>query len=170
MNIAHIGGTHIAYYHLCRRKLWFYAHDLRMENSSRNQHVAEGKWIAENTYDRRPNKWRELNLGNVKIDHFDAANNIVREVKKSPKLEHAHVAQVQYYLYVLEQRGIAGAKGLIEYPKQRKTRKVVLTAEIRKEIEGWLEEIERISSLEQCPELVWKSYCKQCAYFDFCFV
>ncbi|MEM6516826.1 MAG: CRISPR-associated protein Cas4 [Bacteroidota bacterium] len=165
-----IGGVYVAYYHLCHRKLWLYTHGIRMENASGNQHVAEGKWIGETTYGRRAKKWRELDLRFVKIDHFDASTNTVREVKKSPKLEHTHIAQVQYYLWALEQRGIIGAKGIIEYPKQRKTRKVLLTDEVRKEIEGWNAEIERIASLPKCPELVKKSYCRQCAYYDFCFV
>lgn len=165
-----IGGTHITYYHLCHRKLWLYAQEIRMENSSQNQYVADGKLLSETTYNRRPQKWRELNLGNVKIDHFDAKNKVVREVKRSPKLEHVHVAQVQYYLYVLAQRGTENATGSIEYPKQRKTTTVELTAAKRKEVEGWLAEIERIKNLDQCPPLVRKSYCKRCAYFDFCFV
>ena len=141
-----------------------------MEVASKNSHVAEGKLIDETTYNRRAKKWKELNLGHVKIDHFDPSTNTIREVKKSPKLEHAHVAQVQYYLYALEQRGIAGATGIIEYPKHRKTTKVALEETTRQTIQGWLAEIERISKLEQCPELVQKSYCKQCAFYEFCFV
>lgn len=165
-----IGGVHIAYYHLCHRKLWLHAQHIRMENATNNQHVAEGKLLGEITYNRRPQKWRELNLGFVKIDHFDPSTNTVREVKKSPKLEHAHVAQVQYYLYVLAQRGILDAKGIIEYPKQRKTTNVYLGTAKRKEVKSWLAEIKRITQLTRCPELVKKSYCRQCAYYDFCFI
>ena len=164
------GGTLIAYYHLCHRKLWLHSRHIRMENATSNTHVEEGKLLGETTYNRRPQKWRELDLGFVKIDHFDPSTNTVREIKKSPKLEHAHIAQVQYYLYVLEQRGIKGAKGLIEYPKQRKTSNVTLDAAARKDIQSWLSEIQRISQLSQCPDLVQKSYCKNCAFYDFCFV
>lgn len=165
-----IGGTLIAYYHLCHRKLWLHARHVRMENATSNSHVAEGKLLGETTYNRRSQKWQELDLGFVKIDHFDPSTNTIREVKKSPKLEHAHIAQVQYYLYVLEQRGITGATGIIEYPKQRKTTNVILDPNVRKEIQGWLAEIHRISQLTQCPDLVRKSYCKSCAFYDFCFV
>jgi CRISPR-associated exonuclease Cas4 len=139
-----------------------------MEQNS--QTVAEGKLIGETTYQRRAKKWKELSLGNSKIDHFDPVTNTIREVKKSRKLEHAHIAQVKYYLFLLEQRGILKAKGLIEYPKERRTKEVVLDAESRKEVMGWMAEVERIINLEYCPELVKKSYCRTCAFYDFCFV
>jgi len=161
-------ASHITYYHLCHRKLWIHHRGLRQEDNSAA--VGEGKLIDRESYRRRSTRWRELNLGFVKIDHFDPKEKLVREVKKSPKLEHAHVAQVQYYLYILEQAGVQGATGLIEYPKQRRSREVRLTAADRRAIEGWLAEIERITALPECPPLVRKTYCRQCAYRDFCFI
>ena len=162
-----ISASHITYYHLCHRKLWLHHRGMRQEDNS--QAVGEGKLIGKQSYARRASRWRELNLGFLKIDHFDPKEKRIREVKKSPKLEHAHVAQVQYYLYVLEQAGIERATGVVEYPKQRRSREVELTDEVRREIEGWEAEIERIVALEQCPELVKKAYCRNCAYRDFCF-
>lgn len=163
-------GTQIAYLHLCHRKLWLHANGMRMENATGNAYVEEGKLIGETTYQRRPSRWRELDLGSLKIDHYDPQTNLLREVKKSPKLEHAHIAQVKYYLFALEQRGVVGARGVIEYPKQRRTTEVVLTEADRADIRGWEAEIERIVSLPVCPELVKKSYCRNCAFRDFCFV
>ena len=165
-----ISGTQIAYYHLCHRKLWLHANGIRMENATNNAFVEEGKLIGETTYDRRPQKWKELDLGFLKVDHFDPVANMVREVKKSPKLEHAHVAQVKYYLYALEKRGIHGATGTIEYPRHRKTTTVTLSAEDRAVIEGWESEIARIVNLPTCPPLVKKGYCRNCAFRDFCFI
>lgn len=165
-----ISGTQIVYYHLCHRKLWLATNGIRMENATNNAYVAEGKLIAETTYARRPSKWRELHLGHLKIDHYDPASRIVREVKKSAKLEYAHIAQVKYYLLALERLGIAGATGLIEYPRQRRTTAVVLTDGDRKVILGWEAEVERISQLPDCPELTKKGICKNCAFHDFCFV
>ncbi len=161
-------ATLISYLHLCHRKLWLHARHIRMEHNSDT--VAEGKLIGETTYQRRAQKWKELNLGHSKIDHYDPQTNTIREVKKSTKLEHAHVAQVQYYLYLLEKRGIQGATGLIEYPKQRKTREVVLDEVSRREVVGWIAEVERITQLSNCPDLVKKSYCRSCSFYDFCFV
>ncbi len=111
-----------------------------------------------------------MDLGYSKIDHFDPVNKIIREVKKSSKLEHVHIAQVKYYLYSLEQRGINGASGLIEYPKQRKTKEVALTDEDREMIKNWLVAIEQIVTRSKCPDLEEKNYCRSCAFRDFCFV
>jgi len=132
--------------------------------------VAEGKLIEKTAYQRRSEKWKQLAFDGVKIDHFDPAQKLVREVKKSPKLEHAHVAQVKYYLYALEQQGIVGASGIIEYPKHRKTTKVELTEEGRREIKRWEKEIKEITGLKECPAIIKKNYCKNCAFYDFCFI
>ena len=163
-----VTGLQIQYYHLCRIKLWLFSKGISMELTS--NHVAEGTLIHENTYTRRTKKFKELNLGNLKIDHYDPRENVVREVKKSPKLEHAHIAQLKYYLYALEERGVSGATGLLEYPKQRRTVTVELTEADKIEIKAWEKEIERITALPESPKLVKKSYCKNCAYFDFCFI
>ena len=94
-----ISASHITYYHICHRKLWLHHRGMRMEDNS--QAVAEGQLIGTTTYNRRAKKWKELSLGAAKIDHFDPQTNTIREVKKSAKLEHAHVAQVQYYFCLL---------------------------------------------------------------------
>ena len=166
--MSHTSATLISYLHLCHRKLWLHAKHIRMEHNS--EAVAEGKLIGETTYQRRAKKWKELNLGSSKIDHFDPQTNTIREVKKSAKLEHAHVAQVKYYLYLLEQRGIQHPTGLIEYPKQRKTTEVILDDSSRKEIQGWEEAVKRLTTQPNCPALVKKPYCRNCSFYDFCFV
>ena len=163
-------ATQIAYLHLCHRKLWLHANHIQMENATDNVHVAEGKLIEETTYNRRAKKWKELKIGSVKIDHYDPATNTIREVKKSNKFEQAHVAQVKYYLYVLEQKGVADTTGIIEYPKQRKTTTVELAATDRNTIANWEAEVAHITSLSRCPDLVQKSYCRSCAFRDFCFI
>ncbi len=162
-----ISASHITYYHLCHRKLWIHHRGLRQEDNS--QDVGEGKLIGKNAYARRANRWRELDLGVAKIDHFDPQQRLIREVKKSPKLEHVHIAQVQYYLYLMEKAGIKDVKGIIEYPKQRKSKAVVLTDAVRRDIIGWEAEINRISTQVQCPPIVKKVICKNCAYLDFCY-
>jgi len=163
-----ISASHITYYHLCHRKLWLHHRGMRMEDNS--SAVAEGQLIGKTTYKRRANKWKELSLESLKIDHYDPKTNTIREVKKSAKLEHSHIAQVKYYIYALEKRGIENTTGIIEYPKQRKTTKVLLDEVGRKEIAHWEAEVARIVNLPVCPDLVKKSYCRNCSFYDFCFV
>ena len=164
-----ISASHLTYLLLCHRKLWLHHRQIRMEDNS--QDVAAGKLIDKTSYRRRARRWTQLAFDGIKIDHFDARQRVVMETKKSPKLEHVHVAQVKYYLYRLEGRGVSDATGRIEYPRQKRTTEVSLTDTDRNTvIPGWLAEIERITQQDSCPELVKKSYCKTCAFYDFCFV
>jgi CRISPR-associated exonuclease Cas4 len=165
--MQHITATLVNYYHLCHRKMWLHAHEIRMEHTS--DIVTEGKLIGENTYTQRASKYTELEFDGVKIDYYDAKNKIVHEVKKSDRAEQAHIAQVKYYLYVLLKNGITGAKGIIEYPKARHTEGVELTDKDVVDIERWLVEIRAIIDLEMCPPLLNKGSCKKCSYFDFCY-
>lgn len=166
--MTHPTGTQIAYLHLCHRKLWLFANGITMEQTSAL--VAEGKLIDENSYNHRAQKWQELAIENIKIDHYDAKNGVVREVKKSNKKELIHIAQVKYYLFVLERNGIKATYGLLEYPKLRTTEEVWLTEEDRVKIPLWEKQVEEIVAQEVCPALERKSVCKKCAYFEFCFV
>jgi len=142
-------------------------HGMRMEDNSVD--VQHGKALGERAYDRRAQRWRELSVGPVKIDHYDPKSRVVREVKKSPKLEYLHITQVHYYLYQLEKHGLAGATGIIEYPKQRKTTNVELTDPARKQLEGYLSDVTKIVTQKVAPPAVKKGYCSNCAFYDFCY-
>ncbi|MFK7948046.1 MAG: CRISPR-associated protein Cas4 [Saprospiraceae bacterium] len=159
-------GTQINYYCICHRKLWLFSNNIQMEHNS--DLVTEGKLIAETTYSQRAKKYKELDLGFIKIDHYDAKNKIVREVKKSKKMEAAHLAQLKYYLWVLEVSGVDGVSGVLEYPRLRRTEEVWLSDLDREEIEVWVLEIERVLSGD-CPKVIDKVVCKKCAYCDFCY-
>lgn len=163
----HITGTQIAYLHLCHRKLWLFAHGIKMEH--RSNLVSEGRFIDEKSYAQRAERWQSLAIKGIKIDHFDARQGIVREVKKSRKRQDAHIAQLKYYLFVLEGEQIPISHGLLEYPKQRQTEKVFLTDSDRKDIPIWEKDVKRIISKESCPPLVKKPICKKCAYYEFCY-
>ena len=162
-------ASHFTYLLLCPRKLWLHHAGMRLEDNSAAVHT--GKYLYETTYQRRPARWRELDLGGARVDHFDARLRLVRETKKSDKLEHVHVAQVQYYLWLLEQRGVEGAAGIIEYPQQRRRTEVPpLTDADRAQLRTWLAAIQTTTEQATCPDAVRKPYCRRCAFYDFCFV
>ena len=100
-------ATHIAYYHTCHRKLWLFSNGIQMEHTS--DIVAEGKLIGETSYAERAKKYTELALDGIKIDFYDPKEKVIHEVKKSDKVEQAHIAQVKYYLCVLRKNGIENA-------------------------------------------------------------
>lgn len=165
--MPHITATHINYYHVCRRKLWLFSNGITMEHTS--ELVQEGKLIGENTYTQRTATYTEVEFDSVKIDFYDAKNRVVHEIKKSARIEAAHRAQVKYYLWVLEQNGIEGAKGILEYPKQRHTEGVELTDEDKVLIPKWIADIDRLVEADDCPKVLDMPVCKNCAYHDFCY-
>ena len=91
-------GTHFNYYQVCKRKLWLFANGINMEQNS--ELVAEGKFIHENSYPKRSEKYEEVEIDGVKVDYYDAKNKVIHEIKKSNKVENAHFWQLKYYLYV----------------------------------------------------------------------
>lgn len=162
----HPTATLVAYLHLCHRKLWLHAHHIRMEHSS--DLVAEGRWIHESSYADRRSRFREIDLGHAKIDFFDPHTRTVHETKKSDKNEKAHLAQLKYYLWLLEEKGVSDVKGLLEYPRLRKRQEVSLNDADRQDIQGWIREIQHIISQDTCPKRLPKKRCTSCSYRDFC--
>ena len=166
--MTHITATLINILHVCHRKLWLHANEIRMEHTS--EVVAEGKQLHEQAYPQRAERYREIELDGSKIDFYDPYDKVVHEIKKSDKMEGAHIAQVKYYLYLLQRNGIDGATGIIEYPKLRQTERVRLDEGDSELIERWVQDIERIVTSEQIPGRLTKSKCRSCSYFDFCWI
>jgi len=130
--------------------------------------VTEGKQIGTNTYPQRAERYQELQIGNIKIDFYDAKNKVVHEIKKSKAKSAAHVAQVKYYLYILEKIGIENPTGILEYPTLRETEPVILSATDRSDIQRWEAEVETIVSAETVPSKLTRTKCSKCSYFEFC--
>jgi len=162
-----ITGTQISYYFTCHRKLWLFGNGIQMEHNS--ELVAMGKLIHETSYSDRPERFQEVEIGPIKIDFYDKREKVIHEVKKSDKLEASHQWQVKYYIYIMEQAGIEGVTGLLEYPKLRHTEQVLLTDNDRKELETIMAAITMITAAENCPPLVKMGICKNCSYYDFCY-
>lgn len=163
-----ITGTHYAYFHLCHRKLWLFHHGIQMEQESTL--VQEGKMIEEQSYDRRSERWQQVQIEAVKVDYYDPKKRIIREVKKSSKMEHTHIEQVKYYMYIFLKNDIDVESAILEYPKLRDTQTIQVQDMDSDEIETKLERIHEIISREHCPALRQKPICRKCAYYEFCYV
>lgn len=164
---THITGTQIAYYIVCKRKLWLFTKGLSFESFS--DLVEIGKVISETSFSKE--KFKEIDIGNAKIDFLKLKDEIVvHETKKSRKLEEAHIWQVKYYIYCLRKKGINCKKGILHYPKLMKTLEVNYSAEDENIINNFLKEIVEIKKRERVPDVINKPYCKKCAYYEFCFV
>lgn len=165
--MEHVTGKHVNYYHICHRKLWLFEHGISMQHGS--EAVADGSLLHETAYPGRAERWREIQIAGIKIDFYDPERKIVYEIKRSRALEEAQVAQLKFYLYVLEQHGVEGPAGVLSFPKQRRTREVELTDEDRGAIPGWEADIRRIVADERCPALLCKPVCTGCSYYEFCY-
>lgn len=163
-----ITGTQVAYYIVCKRKLWLFSHQIEMEEFS--DYVLIGKIISEESFKRE--KFKEVSFGDtLKIDFLKVKDEIiVHEVKKSRRLEEAHIWQVKFYIYSLKKMGINSKRGIIHYPKLMKKIDVELNKDDEREIETAILEIKKIKNLKNPPEVINKPYCKRCAYYNFCFI
>lgn len=158
------GGLQVAYYTVCKRKLWLFSHGISME--SENENVKLGKLLHEDSYDR---KAKDILIDNrIRVDFIDGGS--IHEVKKSSRLEEASENQILYYLYYLSLKGVF-VDGELHYPKENRVKKVTLDNHAREKIELILSGIDEILKMSSPPSLDSESrpYCKKCAYYDFCY-
>jgi CRISPR-associated exonuclease Cas4 len=157
-------GTQVAYFMICKRKLWLFTKGVSMEHTS--DRVSLGKLWDEKSFKGKEGFRDE----NVSIDFLTTGEGVVvHEVKLSKALEEAHILQVKYYLYYMKNKGVKISHGVIHYPRARTVIKVELTEKDEKSIGRVLGEMEDLLSSERAPEVINKSYCKKCAYFEFCY-
>ena len=168
-------ATHINYLEVCKRKLWLFANGINMEHTSDT--VYDGKLLHESSYPQRAERYEEMLISAEyeditligQIDYFDARNKVIHEIKRSDKVEEAHVRQVKFYLWLLELNGVDGATGILEYPKLRKTDEVLFSDEDRKLLQKSVSEIQSLIENESCPPTINAKICKSCSYFEFCY-
>jgi len=159
-----VTGTMMNYYFTCPRKLWYFSHQITMENQS--ELVELGKLLHESTYLREE---KEISIGPIKIDFIDN-QGIIHEIKKSAKMEKAHIWQLKYYIWFLSEMGIRGLSGELNYPKLRKTETVYLEADDTSKISEIIDSIHHICQSEDCPEVLNKAFCQQCSYYELCYI
>lgn len=170
-----INGIYFNYYQVCKRKLWLFANGINMEHTSDT--VYDGKLLHETSYPQRAERYEEMLISAEyegitligQIDYFDARNKVIHEIKRSDKVEEAHVRQVKFYLWLLELNGVDGATGILEYPKLRKTDEVLFSDEDRQGLQKSISEIRSLIESESCPSTLNAKICKNCSYYDFCY-
>ncbi|MCP8321522.1 MAG: CRISPR-associated protein Cas4 [archaeon] len=155
-------GTQVNYYYVCKKKLWLFSHGLELEPDS--DLVLLGKLLHERRYKR---KLKEVQIGRIKIDFIEGKGEI-HEIKRSRKIENAHVYQLLYYQYYLKNYAGLNVKGMLNYPLLRKRVEVNLDEEKEAELRNVLNDIDKIIHQQKPPEAVCISYCKTCAYRGLC--
>lgn len=153
---------HIQYYFVCKRKLWLFSKNIRLEEG--HERVQAGKILHEKSYKNA--KKKELSIDNIKIDAIDS--EYVREVKITSKMTEADKWQLLFYLNELKKRGL-NKKGLISYTKEKRTEEIILSKSEEEKLEEIIEDIYKIQDLGYPPKVLNASYCTKCAYYDFCY-
>ena len=83
-----ITGVMIYYYFVCRRKLWYFCHEIRME--AENEDVILGKILDESSYSKNE---KHINIDNIINIDFISEHKELHEVKKSKAVEDAGIWQ-----------------------------------------------------------------------------
>ena len=163
-------GTHINYYFICQRKLYLFDHHISMEHTS--DLVQLGKLVHEESYERDAREIFQTELAlfggeSFRLDRI-TADGVIHEIKKSDKMEEAHIWQLKFYLWCLKQLDIWPVRGVLEYPKQRHTVKVELAEDDEQRLREMEQEITELCALPQPPRVGKMPICKKCAYNEFC--
>ena len=162
MNIT---GIMIYYYFVCKRKLWYFANEVNMEQNS--ELVSIGKILDETTYTRE--KKSILIDNQINID-FIQKGAILHEVKKTKAIEEAGEWQIKYYMYYLEQKGVNTIEAKIDYPLLNQTKEIFLEDNDRKILQEAIKDIEEIVKKEKIPNKLDDKICRKCAYYDLCYI
>lgn len=160
-----INGTLINYYFHCKRQCYLHGNRLNFEDNSEN--VKIGKALHE----IKENKNTEIEIDNIKIDKL--TKYYLTEIKKSDADPEAAKWQLIFYLNALNDKGIR-RKGKLEFIEKNKTKNkiiyVELNSELIKELEKHIRDIKILINSNNVPDILNKSKCKRCAYYEYCYI
>lgn len=171
-----VNATLINLYHVCKRECWLHINGINMEHTS--DIVYDGKLLHETSYADRARKYNEIDIAAKfkgidligKIDFYDAKERIIHETKRSDKAESAHEWQVKFYIWLLLLNGVEGVTAILEYPQLRQTTQLELTVQDVIALERMVDEILQLKETENCPPLINKPICKNCSYYELCYI
>ncbi|SHH57688.1 CRISPR-associated protein Cas4 [Thermosipho atlanticus] len=159
-----VSGIEFYYYHICKRKLWFFVHEIGLEEE--NEDVQIGKNLEKFSY---RNVEKGILINDIRID-FVKKNKIVYEIKKSKTFENANIWQIKYYIYYLRKLGVDIKQGIINYPNLRIRTLIEYEKSDDEYITFVIDEIKKIKNSKIIPEVLNAKFCKKCAYYEFCYV
>lgn len=162
--MRNINGTLIGSYYICKREVWYMAHELLPDQD--NTFLELGRIIENNFYERDE---KGIIIEGLKIDLIKKkeGNLVIGEIKKSIRSEKSGIMQLYFYLMYLKERGIE-ATGEVLFPNEKRKVKIKLTEEIEMDLKKAIEEIEEIIKRDIPPRKEKIKYCTNCAYREFC--
>ncbi len=162
VNPRAINATIFYAYQICPREAWFYYH--RINPDQDHELLDLGRITHEFSY-RRERK--EILVDNfLKIDLMK--NQLVAEVKRSSRHMEATKMQLIYYLYFLKHEKGLELEGILLFPRERKTERIILTPEAERRIEKTLKQMFPLLLSEKPPPPKRIKYCKSCSFREVC--
>lgn len=161
-----VNGTLINYYIHCKRQCWLHANKINLEDNS--ELVKIGKAIHDIKKDE--NRDTEVSIDNIKIDRI--TKEYLTEIKKSDSDIDASKWQLIYYLKVLKDKGInrKGRLEFIEKTKSVRTYIIELNEDILADLNKIIVEVEELILNDEMPKVKYKSGCKKCSYYEYCYI
>lgn len=162
-----ITGTMINYYFHCRRQCWLFTNKFNMEDNS--ERVRIGKVLHEIEAEKA--KKAEVSIENIKVDKI--TEKYLVEMKKSDADVEAAKWQLLYYLKILRDKGIdrIGKLTFVERKKQeKKTIEYNLDDESEEQLNQILKQIQQCVTAERPEQPINNKKCRECAYFDYCYI
>ena len=159
-----IHGLLFQHIHLCLTRTWLHSH--RIDCAHLNRHMQTGLFIHATAYGGRGAQ-ADLGFG-LSPDMLDFQTLEISEIKKSSSHEHATIAQLRFYLAVMEHATGQPWTGVLRYPSARRTKRLTLDAQAKTEL---LQDIARITTViaqPQPPPQSAKPICKHCSYRMLC--
>lgn len=159
-----VTGTLIWYYFVCKREVWLMVHRITADQDYESLDL--GRFINEHRYQRNR---KEFSIGHIVVDRIRKENGelIIGEVKKSSRFIESARYQLLYYLDTLRQMGIK-AQGELLFPEERKKEEVKWTPEAKRKLDEAVEDIHRIARLPVPPPPQKITFCRKCAYREYC--
>lgn len=162
-----VNGTLINYYFHCKRQCYLHGNRLNLEDNS--EQVKIGKAIHEERAADKENT--EIAIDHIRLDKL--TKEYLTEIKKSDADVDAAKWQLLFYLSVLKEKGII-RKGRLEFvEKNKKDKKTIileLTEKLEKELHQYIEEIDMLLEKDKPPQCIYKTTCKKCAYYEYCYI
>ena len=159
-----INGLLFQHIHLCPTRTWLHYH--RIDCAHLNRHMQAGLLLHATAYGGEGSRG-DFGLG-LSPDVIDFRQREISEVKRSNSHEDATIAQLRFYLAVMEQATGQSWIGIVRYPRSRRTKRITLDAQAKTELCKDFEHIERVIAQPQPPMKVDKPICKHCAYRMLC--
>ena len=160
-----ITGIMVYYYFVCKKKLWYFANQIQMEQNS--ELVEIGKIIDETSYE---NQEKHILIDNTINIDFIKNSAIIHEVKKTKSIEEASIWQVKYYIYYLEQKGVENVRAKIDFPLIIEAKDITLDNEDRQALKNIITNIRKIINSNVPIDVAQDKKCKKCAYYDLCYI